>query len=180
MNKSLAFLNIGIRNDTLQKFGMGWTEDAFSFPMVSPTQEIIGMQVRFPDGRKMTIRGSTVGLFVPRPLEIKDRILLVAEGMSDTAVLTEMGYGAIGRYNCNSCVEEVGYFVNLHSDLIDKVVVVSDRNPQEQHGAQETANEVRKYKPCIVVVPQKSKDIREAYINGMTKSIFNKIIGLTT
>ena len=104
LTKSLAFLEIGVEHRTLNKFGMGWTGDGFTFPMVSPTQEIIGMQVRFPNGRKLTMRGSSIGLFVPRPLKIKDRILLVAEGMSDTAVLTEMGYGAIGRYNCNSCI----------------------------------------------------------------------------
>ena len=170
-------LNLGLKKTTLLQFGMGFDGQGFTFPMVSPSQDIIGMQIRYPDGKKRVVKGSSCGLFIPRPLNINDRILLISEGMSDAAVLTEMGYGAIGRYNCCSGQEEVKNFVQLYDDLIDKVIIVSDRNPAEQAGAKEVAKCVQQVKPTLVIIPEKAKDIREAYLNGITKQIFDKIVG---
>jgi len=176
LRKSLEVLEIGLKEETLKQFCIGWDGQAFTFPMRDETTRPIGIQIRFKDGKKMTIKGSQAGLFMPNMLVIED-ILAITEGLSDAATLTEMGVPAIGRFNCNSGGEMI---VNYAKWLpkTPHIVLVGDNDGAgkeglEALGALLTARGIGHTK----VYPSKFKDVREAYVTkGLTKDDFYHIV----
>jgi len=66
--------------------------------------KIIGIRRRLPNGRKISLTSSKTGLFIPADLS-PEGLLLICEGPTDTAAALDLGFAAIGRPNCNSCVD---------------------------------------------------------------------------
>lgn len=176
LRNSSMVLDIGIKQQTLADFCIGWTGDAFSFPMRDETTLPVGMQVRFRDGKKMTVKGSQVGLFIPNEMRIED-ILVICEGLSDTAVFHELGIAAIGRYNCNSCGEMILNYLKWLPQ-VPNIVLVGDNDPAGMDGVKGLKelllhNEIE----SLVVAPSKYNDVREAYTKGgLTKDRFYQIL----
>ena len=61
--------------------------------------EVVGVRLRKSDGKKLSIKGSKEGLFIPTGLKPCDR-LLIGEGPTDTAALLDLGFEAVGRPSC--------------------------------------------------------------------------------
>lgn len=56
---------LGVAPGALYRLGIGWDGSAWTFPMYDGSLRPVGLHRRFPDGRKVCVRGSTLGLFVP-------------------------------------------------------------------------------------------------------------------
>jgi len=79
----------------LRAFHVGWDGRAWTFPMYDLTFQPIGFRRRFPDGKKLSMKGGHEGLFVPTSIQ-PDR-LVICEGPTDAAALWGIGCQAVGR-----------------------------------------------------------------------------------
>lgn len=132
--------NLGLKAATLQAFGVGWDHDrgAYSFPMVNDTREPIGIHLRYPDGKKVCVPGSRLGLFVPEDLDfapiepgIVDSddgplLILMPEGVSDAMAARDMGFRSIGRPSNMGGGLMLGEL--LREQPVQEIVVVADRD----------------------------------------------------
>lgn len=155
--------------------GVGWSEghNAYSWPMYTENWDINGFRLRTIDGSKFAVKGSKDGIFgVPVALA-DDRLLLVAEGPTDTAALRHLGYYAVGRPSCRGAVETVAA-LGMNADI----VIVADADGPGRKGARELATRLmRTSKRVRIIQPtQGSKDAREWISNGITKDAIDLVI----
>ena len=95
-----------------------------AFPMRAPDGTIIGIRLRRADGRKLAVRGSRQGLFIPDRTMPEDLAeLVIVEGPTDTLAMLDMGFYAVGRPCC----------LGMHAELAilaarRDVVILADRD----------------------------------------------------
>ena len=169
-------LELGLTPSTLAEYGMGWNEEAWTFPMKDHTGQIIGIQRRYVNGFKATVEGGTPGIFIPNTLILTHNILVVCEGLSDAATAFELGFASVGKYNYSVGNEIVPKLVAGLSGL-GIVIVVGDPDRDGRFGSNELKENIRAIGvDAIVIEPQNAKDLRDAYHRGLTPRIFREII----
>lgn len=173
---------LGVSVDALQRVGIGWTTreslrqatgmglsspGCWTFPMRDAAGGIVGVRLRLPSGKKLSIRGSREGLFLPVDLPRGER-LLVCEGPTDTAALLDLGFAAVGRPSCTGGVR-------LLVDLLGRLrpvetVIVADADPPGRRGADNLASVLTAYCPAVRVItpPPEHKDARNWKRAGAT------------
>lgn len=169
---------LGISIDSLIHIGAGWCEEsrAFSFPMYNEQQVVVGIRLRKLDGPKFAVSGSKNGLFIPLDLHADSRVFIL-EGPTDTAAMLDLGFDAIGRPSCSSCVAMTRVWVE--SRRIDEIVIVSDRDEPKPHptrgmwtpgqeGTKVLADELKKVASVKVIMPPSGKDARQWLRDGAT------------
>ena len=115
----------------------GWISNAraYSFPMRDASGRTVGIHLRYLDGSKLCMKGSSLAMFVPGnfPDLAPDR-LYICEGASDTAVILDRGLRAIGR---PSNVGGLGMIVDYcKSQKNEEIVLVCDRDKPGTHAAE--------------------------------------------
>lgn len=148
---------LGLEVDTLLSFGMGYDGQAATFPMFDANHAVIGIHRRFPDGRKCSVRDSSLGLFCPRQ-QHEGPMLFVPEGLTDTMTAYELGLPAVGRASCNVGADSLSTMCRgLH------VVVVGDNDEPGRCGARSlTANlALVAHSVRVVFPPAGIKDLRD-------------------
>jgi phage/plasmid primase-like uncharacterized protein len=98
---------LGVSMNSLLRLSVGWSEDhdAWTFPMRNANGKVVGIRLRRPDGRKVSVTGGHEGLFIPRGRDLyPGEPLLIAEGPTDTAALLDLNFMAIGRPSCTGGV----------------------------------------------------------------------------
>jgi hypothetical protein len=172
---------LGLSTDRLIQLGIGWSQDnhAWTFPM-KRGQQIVGIRLRSWTGGKWAVTGGREGLFIPNGLTFS-KMLLIAEGPTDTAALLDMGFEAVGRPSCSGGVELLVDLVR--SRRVKDVVIVSDVDPHGagQRGAESLAVALAPYCPSIRVIPPPpgSKDAREWKCAGGTHEDVQRVIDAT-
>jgi hypothetical protein len=158
-------MDLGVHGSALESLGLGWSKshNAYTVPMSDGQGSIIGIHLRWMDGKKMAVTGSRNGLFIP------DRepggIVFLPEGMSNTASLLTMGIYAIGRPSCNTGGEMLKEYLKLIG--AHRVVVVADNDELKSTGTRpgiEGANKLKKelgIKSIIFIPPSPLKDVRQ-------------------
>ena len=155
----------GIQDKPLIVLGCGWDEKAYTFPMRNENRQIIGIQRRFPNGRKVCVEGSRLGLFIPNvPFHIclNFDMWLITEGVSDCAVALDMGFFAIGRPSCNTGDKLIQKWLNNCWQKPNKMLIVADNDEVGILGAtrlKETLWETGRN--CDIFIPP-AKDLRQA------------------
>jgi hypothetical protein len=154
--------DLGLSSLGLYRLRAGWSPDrrCWAFPMSDADGRIVGMRLRQPGGRKLSIKGGREGLFVPEGLDFGGH-LLVSEGPTDTAALLDLGFGAVGRPSCTGGVRHV---IDLVRRLaVSEAVIVSDADAPGQRGAESLAAVLVAYCPAVrvIVPPAGIKDARE-------------------
>ena len=172
--------DLGLSVPSLQRLGIGWCarSSAWSFPMTNCTGDVLGIRLRTGAGRKFAIKGSHDGLFVSVGLD-KPRLLLIAEGPTDTAALLDLGFDAIGRPSCRGGSVLAAELVRKHRP--DETVIVADRDEPGQEGARAL---VPRLLPCcrrlrIVTPPSGVKDARAWRRAGATRETILEAIRAT-
>lgn len=124
---ALTALRIGwaTREDLSAICGKSIKQAAWVFPMMSGHGEIIGLNARPPVGRKWTLTGGKLGLFVPRGLDRMPDPVYLPEGASDTAAALSRGWAAVGR---PSNVAGIAHLAEL---LRGRRVIVVGENDQK-------------------------------------------------
>ena len=140
----------GVKVDTVRDYLCGWDGDAYTFPMYNAKEEVIGIQRRWLDGRKMCIQDSKLGLFLPSQ-EIKGSTLFITEGVSDACSVHDLGFDVIARPSASSGKEFIIKWLLLNSGWdekkkvyigIEHVVIVPDKDVVGLDGANDLQNEI--------------------------------------
>jgi hypothetical protein len=156
-------VSLGLSADSLTRLSIGWSEAhrAWSFPMRDAAGAVLGIRLRYPDGKKLSVKGGKEGLFVPRSLSA-DNPLLVCEGPSDTAALLDMGFAyVVGRPSCTGGIRLVVELVQARR--CQAAVLVADADEPGRRGADNLASVLRVYVPAVKVIgpPANLKDVRD-------------------
>jgi hypothetical protein len=158
---------------SLNHLHCGW-DGAFTFPMRNGNNEIIGIQRRFSDGKKINVEGSRLGLFIPQTVNNTGR-LFICEGASDTATMLDMGFFAIGRPNSSYGDDFVNIYI-ASGQQFDNIYIVADNDKSGVglKGAKHLSLELKLDESHIIMPPY--KDIREMFINVGTYDTTNWIL----
>lgn len=91
--------------------------------------EVVGIIRRFPDGKKLSMRGGAHGLFWPSGIAVGSTVFL-PEGGSDVAALLSAGFEAVGRPSCNGGWTAIQAWIDRNPQC-HRVIVVgeNDRRP---------------------------------------------------
>ena len=119
---------------TLVKMGTGWDGEAYTFPVRNANDEIIGITRRWPNGTKGMVKGSQVGIYIPRINWVQHwTILFICEGASDTATALDMGLSAIGRVSCQTGRDHIIKWCVAKKPT--QIVIVSDNDKPVNFGS---------------------------------------------
>jgi len=169
--------SLGLTSESLGRLRVGWDarRGAWTFPMVDHAGHVLGVRLRFPDGRKLSVTGGHEGLFIPDGLDYS-RPLVIAEGPTDCAGLLDMGFPSIGRPSCSSGVRHCIELVRAHWPL--DVVVMADSDPPGRRGAESLAIALLPYARSVRVIcpPDGIKDARAWKLAGATAADIRKLI----
>jgi len=143
----------------------------WAFPMISPMDEIVGIRLRGRDGRKLSVKGSKDGLFIP-PIDIEMPVM-ICEGPTDTAAALTLNYYAIGRANANgvSCMEQAVAYIRKHN--IYDVILVMDNDAAGMKSAKKF-QELLKMRCRRLLLP--TKDFREFLKQGASRALINSML----
>jgi hypothetical protein len=167
-------VSLGVSAESLTRLGVGWSmkHRGWTFPMADASRKVLGVRLRMPSGRKLSITGGKDGLLVPEGVDTHG-LLLIAEGPTDTAALLDLGFAAVGRPSCRGGVRLLVDLVRQHH--VSEVVIVSDNDTTDnkmagQRGAANLASALVAYCPAVRVIapPTGFKDAREWKRRGAT------------
>jgi hypothetical protein len=151
-------------------FHDGYQEQpCWTFPEVSAGGAVVGINCRYPNGEKRTMRGGNRGLIVPDGWLNRPGPVFLPEGASDTLALTALGLSAVGRPSNTGGVDHLAELLQtVPSDR--PIVVIGEYDPKPdgkwpgKDGAINTAAALRERlgRPVHWCLPLDSaKDIRE-------------------
>ena len=125
---------LGLSVTSLRRIFIGWSGEhrAWTFPMVDVADNVVGIQLRFPDGRNLAVRSGHEGLFIPGALDLGGQIL-IAEGPTDCAALLDLGFNAVGRPSCNGGKELLVGLIRKFQPT--EIVIAADADAPGQRGA---------------------------------------------
>jgi len=154
---------------SLERLHVGWDGQAFTFPMSNDFGCVIGLRRRFCNGKKVCVKGSRNGLFVPEGLS-KEDFLVILEGESDTCAALDLEFNAIGRAGCGQSISLVCAFCVRWDD----VVIVGDNDASGRHGAKRLAHALVLYCRSVKLIfpPTSVNDLRQWLTQGLTPEMF--------
>ncbi len=169
--------NLGIKSDVLKQFAVGYTGYAYSFPMFDEDNCLIGIRIRFADGRKRAIEGSQNGLFVPvRKFNTKCPVF-ITEGESDCMALYQMGFQVIGRPGNLQCKQMTGQWMKNMG--FSEAIIIADNDEAGEKGAKDLADYLvfeTGFAVKVIRPDKQYKDFREWFLNGVLREdIFEAI-----
>lgn len=190
-----------VSTESLKAYGVGFDEftECFSFPMQNGKKQPIGFHLRSIDGKKMAVKGSRNGIFIPSTYDCVEPdfmtdasplLLLMPEGVSDSCACYDLGFRAVGR---PSNVGGVEYIVELLENdpprMRQDVVVVGENDPVKwsadgipycpgREGCLRLADAIHKYCATIKIVrpPDSVKDIRQWLVSGGGSATIQSLI----
>lgn len=160
-----------VKHKIIQELGIKWKDGKYLIPMydlqgfydnriLQSPFNLCGIQCQCEDGFKFCMEGSQLGLFLPI-VGAPPTNLFITEGCSDLAAVLDLGFPAIGRPNCNSCVDLLISFLELYPK--GKYTVLADSDPAGMSGAIDLCNKWNEKHPnkmTYVCCPQ-GNDVRE-------------------
>jgi hypothetical protein len=157
---------------TIRRLGTGWDGAAWTFPMRHGSK-IVGYRRRTPDGAKLCLTGSRLGLIVPEGGPTGQGSLFVTEGESDLAAAVDLHLDAIARPGCKVCSDLVGQAARRRD-----VVIVADADGPGIEGAEALRATLLKIARSVVIVrpPGRSKDLREWVRAGGSRDALRFIV----
>jgi len=160
---------LGVTVESLARLGCGWNQDrrAWTFPMTDAIGRVVGIRLRLPGGKKLSVRGGHEGLFLPDGLQPGEQ-LLFCEGPTDCAALLELGFPAAGRPSCTGGTRHCIELVRRLKPQV--VVVVADADEPGQRGAARLSGLLRLYCRDVrtIMPPPPHKDVRDWKRAGAT------------
>lgn len=157
--------SLGVSAAALSRLRAGWDGSAYTFPMRDASGRVVGVRRRFPDGRKLSVKGGHEGLFIPRDLA-GDGLLCIAEGPTDTASLLTLGVETIGRPSCRGAVHHACDVASRRD-----AVVIADGDKPGREGAIRLcgALRIRARSVRLIAPPAGVKDARAWVEAGATR-----------
>jgi hypothetical protein len=157
---------LGVSAASLRAIDAGLNGDRLCFPERDADGNVVGINTRLPDGRKLVGKGQHRGLIIPSGFaELPDPALIV-EGPSDTAACITMELTAVGRPMAKGGLDPLA---ELLRDRRDFIVVgendaKSDGTWPGRDGAESIARKLAEtwQRPVAwALLPEGVKDVRE-------------------
>jgi hypothetical protein len=168
---------LGLSVESLTRLSVGWSASnrAWAFPMHDAAGGVLGIRLRLPNGKKLSVRGGKEGLFIPAGLTPRGR-LLVTEGPTDCAALLDLGFAAVGRPSCTGGVKLLVELVTMMKPT--EVVIVADADSPGQRGAESLAAVLVAYWGVLKIIapPVGIKDAREWKRSGATTTDVQAVV----
>ena len=160
---------------SLRRLGVGHNGAGFTFPMRDGDGRIMGLRVRYASGLKAAVKGSRNGLFIPKDLPA-ECVLLICEGLTDTAAALDLGFAAVGRPSCNTGTEMLIRFAGGRD-----VAIVGDSDPPGRVGAEGLARALALHCASVRTLypPDGAKDLRAWKTAGLSRAELNAKIKAT-
>jgi hypothetical protein len=130
---------LGVSVAAIEKFGVRWVYDHWLIPMYNSKGQICGIQFRFKNGDKKAQKHSKQGIFKPTIKFDTNKPLYITEGFSDTAVMVEMGFQAIGKFNA---LHKLNKETTRQINKFSKVFIISDTDECGLKGSMELQKKV--------------------------------------
>lgn len=122
--------SLGVSVDALRTLCIGFDGSAWTIPQRDGARRIIGIQRRFPSGKKRHVSGSNAGLIFGKGWNDGEGPIFLPEGASDVAALLTLGLNAVGRPNNKAGAERVAELLsNTPKDRRLIVLGENDRKP---------------------------------------------------
>lgn len=158
---------LGVSADALNSIQVAEErDDVLAFPMRRLHKGVVGIRYRAKNGKKWAEKGKRAGLFLPTGFRPDpNRILMIAEGPTDTAALLTLGFLAIGRPSAMGCERMI--VEACHG--FKAIVIWADNDDVGYNGAAELLGRTP---PCPIgrfIVTPEAKDIREWVRSGATR-----------
>lgn len=136
---------------------------------------VAGIRRRFPDGRKLSVKGGHEGLFVPDGVQFGDE-LFVCEGPTDAAAMLSLGFNVVGRPSCRGGVPVLVALMSAHQPT--SLVILGDGDRPGQDGALALASMLRLYVPLVRACspPSGIKDARQWLQLGATRADVRRLV----
>lgn len=152
---------LGLSVESLRRLRVGWSSDhrGYTFPMCDAEGDVLGIRLRTPGGRKLSVRGGREGMFIPDELQPDGR-LLICEGPTDAAALVDLRFAAVGRPSCHGGIKPL---IELVSRLeVREAVIVADGDGPGRRGAESLALILPAYAVLVRLIepPSGIKDAR--------------------
>ena len=156
---------IGVDEDVVASFGVGWNTRvcAYAIPMYNPNNEVVGIHLRKPDGKKLCVKGSTTGLFLSTLPGLSESV--VTEGATDAMAAAHLGLWPMGRSGASVATTMLQ---QVSKGL--RVTVIADADAVGIKGGKLLCDKLRYSADSVaMIVPSEGKDVREWLSLGATK-----------
>ena len=118
----------------LDAIKVGWDGEAWTFPELNHRGQIIGVNRRLADGKKICVVGSRRGLTYADAWPDATGPVVIVEGGSDTAAAIAMGLAVVGR---PSNVGGIDYLTRMLQAVERQVVIIAERDRKEHESLKE-------------------------------------------
>ena len=122
-------LNVSIYS--IDAFNVGYDGSAYTIPMYRDCGYISGLQRRFSDGNKCSVKGSKLGVFQsPYTGYYVDEPLFICEGFSDTISVHNLGYNTIGIPFCGFDLNVLDIILNDlgEGNSFEYIIIIPDND----------------------------------------------------
>jgi len=165
---------LNIQTRLLNHWDVGYDGQAFTIPMLEDGQWV-GVQRRFPDGKKCCITGSKLGVMGNNSCGVwKNMPLFICEGFTDAIAVGDLGFSSIARPHCHF-VEGVIDYLNYgdegygdegeEEEEWNNIIIVPDNDAVGIEGANNLLDSIRKnvsfYDRLDMFEFSGAKDVRE-------------------
>ena len=165
---------LGVSARALIRLGVGWLdrERCWTWPLADAAGRTVGLNRRWPDGKKRIVAGHHAGLYLPADLslDLAGGELVIVEGGSDVAAGLDLGLPTVGRF---SCTHGGRLLIRLICDRRPGlVVIVADADGPGRRGAERLASALLPYSACLKLIepPAPHKDLRGWLLAGATSA----------
>lgn len=155
---------LGVSPESLLKLKIGWSKPygAWALPMENHKDQYVGVRLRSDDGEKRSMCGSREGLFIafsPDSIPRHER-LVIAEGATDTAALSDYGFNVVGRPSCTGGTDLIKRLIQRIGP--SEVIVAADNDLPGRKGAATLVSRLSIFGPVKTIFPPEgTKDFRE-------------------
>lgn len=150
--------------NTQEEFFIGWNGKGWTWPCWNEKLAITGMQVRYPDNSKCSVKGTEIGVFVPKTIMAHNGIIAITEGLSDAMVSMELGFKTLGKWNSDTPHDTLIMLVMEKIKPSNGIILFADNDEPGQKGAKDLKQLFKTYAPGmhtkIITPPTPYKDLR--------------------
>jgi hypothetical protein len=170
---------LGVSESSLTALAVGWSagHNAYAIPMRDCEGRVVGIRLRTPAGRKLSVKGGKEGLFLPAAPAPPCERLVISEGPSDAAALLTLGFEHVtGRPSCTGGVKLLCELMRRRRP--GDVVIFADADEPGRRGADSLASVLVCYTAAVrlIVPPNMAKDVREFLRAGGTREDLEAMI----
>lgn len=188
--------SLGVTTKSLQRLRTGWADEyidhptgelvtvnAYSFPMRSGDNLVVGVRFRNLQSAKWAARGSANGLFVPTDNNPAG-LLCVVEGPTETAAMLDWGFSVVGRPSNTAGADFVVAYAKRFLPR-RPICIIRNNDPEgsvaETHtiaGAETLADRLKSEKAAseVSIIHPPTKDMRDYLKQGAIRQDVEALI----